>query len=73
MQGVRTGVRVAITLFILILLSIVGLGLSWTSAHQAPGLRLGGQIVLALAGIAGIVALAQIWRADPPQQRRAGA
>lgn len=72
MQGVRTGVRVAITSFILILLLIVVLGLTWTSAHQAPGMRMGGSIVLGLTGVAGIVALARIWRADPPRERRAG-
>jgi len=72
MQGVRTGVRVAITSFILILLAIVALGLTWTGAHQAPGMRIGGSVALGLTGIAGMVALARIWRADPPRQQRAG-
>jgi hypothetical protein len=55
------GVRIAITLFVLVLLVVVVLGLGWTASHQAPRLRTASQIVLAISGLAGIFALGRIW------------
>jgi hypothetical protein len=69
MSGVRLGVRISITLFIILLIAIVTLGISWTSTHQPPPLRTASQIVLGAAGLAGILAIARIWRADPPRRR----
>ena len=69
MRGVQLGVRMAITSFIVLLIVIVTLGISWVSSHQAPPLRTASQIVLGAAGLAGMLAIARIWRADPPRSR----
>jgi ABC-type transport system involved in cytochrome c biogenesis permease component len=69
MSGARLGVRIAITSFIVLLIVIVTLGMSWASTHQPPPLRTASQIVLGAAGLAGVLAIARIWRADPPRSR----
>ena len=71
-ERVRTGVRVGISAFVLILLVTVVLGMVWTSHHQAPPLRTASHVVLAIAGAAGLFGLAKIWRTDgaPPQAER---
>jgi hypothetical protein len=66
---VKLGVRVAITLFVLALLTVVTLGWTWTSRHQPPPLRAASHVVLAIAAVAGIFALAKIWRADASRRR----
>jgi hypothetical protein len=62
-----TAVRIAITIFILILLTIMILGWIWTSAHQPQALRTASHAVLTIAALAGIFAIARIWRPDPPR------
>jgi membrane protein YdbS with pleckstrin-like domain len=57
-------VRIGITCFIVILLSVVTLGWNWTSSHQPPAARMASHLVLALAATAGVFALARIWRRD---------
>jgi NhaP-type Na+/H+ or K+/H+ antiporter len=66
MSGVQNAVRIAITAFVLVLLTVLTLGLLWTGSHQPPPLRTASQVVLGIAALAGIVALARIWRRDPP-------
>jgi len=61
---VRTAVRVGITSFVVILLSVVTLGWIWTNSHQPPALRSASHVVLGLAAAAGIFAIARIWRRD---------
>jgi hypothetical protein len=63
-ERIRNGVRIGISAFVLILLATIVLGLVWTSRHQVPPLRTASHIVLALAGAAGIFALAKIWRTE---------
>jgi cell division septal protein FtsQ len=58
----RNQVRIAITVFVLVLLSTVTLGWNWTAAHQAPPLRTASHVVLSLAALAGVFAVARIWR-----------
>jgi len=41
----------------------VTLGWIWTTAHQPPPLRTASHLVLGVAALAGIFALAKIWRA----------
>jgi membrane protein YdbS with pleckstrin-like domain len=60
-------VRIAITIFVLGLLTIVTLGWIWTGSHQPPPLRTASHIVLAIAALAGIFALAKIWRTESPR------
>jgi hypothetical protein len=52
----------AITCFVLALLGIVVLGWIWTNTHQPPPLRMASHVVLSLAALAGVFALAKIWR-----------
>ena len=65
-NDVMTAVRIAITCFILILLTVVTLGWRWTNSHQPPPLKMASHVVLSLAALAGIFAIAKIWRTDPP-------
>ena len=57
-----TGVRLAITLFVLVLLAIVTLGWRWTASHQPPPQRTASHVVLGISAFGGIFALARIWR-----------
>ena len=57
-------VRVAITFFVVVLLAVVTMGWIWTGSHQPPPLRTASHVVLAVAALAGIFALATIWRPD---------
>lgn len=60
-------VRIAISMFILALLTIVVLGWFWTASHQPPPLRTASHAVLAVSALTGIFALVKIWRRDPPR------
>ena len=57
-------VRVAITCFVVLLLGVVTMGWIWTGSHQPPAQRMASHVVLAIAAVAGIFALARIWRPD---------
>lgn len=56
-------VRIAISLFILVLITLSVMGWIWTGAHQPPGLMEAGRTVLALGALAGVIGLVTIWRA----------
>lgn len=64
MQRTMNLVRIGITCFVLILLSVVTMGWIWTGSHQPPALRAASHVVLGLAAASGIFALARIWRRD---------
>jgi membrane protein YdbS with pleckstrin-like domain len=66
---IRSAVRMAITGFVTVLLIIVALGWAWTTNHQAPPLRTASHVVLTLAALAGVFAIAKIWRADHSRSR----
>jgi len=68
-ETVRSAVRIVITGFVTLLLIIVALGLVWTARHQPPPLRTASHIVLTIAALAGIFAVAKIWRGDEPAGR----
>ena len=55
------GVRIAITLFVLVLLVVVTLGLGWTASHQPLPQRTASQVVLVISAVAGIFTLGKIW------------
>lgn len=57
--------RIAITLFTLILLIILVLGWGWTGAHQAPPARIASHVVLGIATLAGLFAIVRIWTVRP--------
>jgi hypothetical protein len=60
-----TAIRLAITVFILLLLALSVMGWVWTGLHQPPGQMEAGRIVLALGALAGVVGLLAIWRRPP--------
>jgi membrane protein YdbS with pleckstrin-like domain len=62
--------RIAISAFVVVLLTIVALGWRWTTNHQPPGLALASHIVLALAAAGGVFALVKIWQSNPQPGRR---
>ena len=62
MNGIQNAVRVGITVFVLLLLTVVTLGWIWTSGHQQPPLRTASHVVLTVAAVSGIFALTKIWR-----------
>jgi len=68
-QRAMLRVRLAISVFILALLTVVTLGWVWTDGHQPRPLRTASHTVLAIAAVAGVFALARIWRPDPPTTR----
>jgi hypothetical protein len=63
------GVRIAISLFLIALLTLVVFGWIWTGAHQPPAQAAASHVVLGISAVAGVVALFFIWRRDPPGQR----
>jgi len=54
----------AITGFVTLLLIVVTLGWIWTARHQPPPLRTASYVVLTIAALAGVFAVAKIWRSD---------
>ena len=55
-------IRVAASLFILVLIGLSAMGFMWTGTHQPPAQAVAGRIVLALSALAGVVGLIALWR-----------
>ena len=55
----------AITGFVALLLIVVTLGWIWTTRHQPPALRMASHVVLTIAALAGVFAVAKVWRDSP--------
>ena len=55
-------IRLAASLFILVLIGLSAMGWVWTGAHQPPTQALAGRTVLALSALAGVVGLVALWR-----------
>jgi hypothetical protein len=60
-------VRIAISLFILVLLGTSTAGWIWTARHQSAPQANASHVVLALASLAGVAGLIALWR---PRSRR---
>jgi hypothetical protein len=60
-------VRIAISLFILILLGTATAGWIWTAGHQSPPQARASHLVLGLASFAGIAGLVALWRPRSPR------
>jgi hypothetical protein len=60
----RTAIRLAMTAFTGIVLSLTAVGIHWTSQHQAPAAALASATVLSVSSAFAIVALVVIWRAN---------
>ena len=68
-ETIRNRVRIAITGFVALLLIIVTLGWIWTAQHQPPPLSRASHVVLTIAALAGVLAVARIWRDEAPARR----
>jgi len=55
-------IRIAISLFIVVLIVAAVTGWVWTGGHQAPHQYLASRVVLTISAVAGIVGLVVIWR-----------
>ena len=62
--------QVAPTGPVLIVIGLAALGWQWTANHQAPAQAAASHVVLALAALAGVVALIVIWRHHPDSRPR---
>jgi hypothetical protein len=56
-------VRIAITLFILVVIAVSALGWIWTGSHQTPSESEASRVVLTLGVLAGVAGLVALWRA----------
>jgi len=61
-------VRLAISIFIAVLIVIATLGWKWTSAHQAPAQATASHVALGMSILAGVVGVITIWRGDKPNR-----
>ena len=64
------GIRLAITLFVLILLAVSTLGWVWTGTHQSAAQSAASRAVLSLGIGAGLLGLTAIWRYSQGTTRR---
>ena len=55
-------IRIAITIFILVLVVLSVAGWVWTGSHQPAAQSLASRIVLTIGALAGIVGLVKIWK-----------
>jgi hypothetical protein len=65
-------IRIAISLFILVLIAVSAAGWIWTGAHQTASQSAASHIVLALDVLAGVIGLIALWRTrpnEPPASR----
>ena len=58
-------VRIAISLFILVLIGVATSGWIWTGSHQPAAQSTASRVVLTLCIVAGAVGLAALWRPKP--------
>jgi hypothetical protein len=56
-------VRIAISVFILVLIGVAARGWMWTGSHQTAAQSTASRVVLTACILAGIVGLTAIWRA----------
>ena len=61
-----TFVRVAISLFVLVLIVVSAMGWVWTGSHQPPPKSTASRVVLTTGMLAGVFCLVTLWRARPP-------
>lgn len=56
-------IRIAISVFIAMLIAIAILGWTWTTAHQTPSQATASHLVLGLAMLASVIGVLVIWGA----------
>lgn len=57
-----TAIRLAASLFILVLIGMSAMGWVWTGAHQPPDQALAARTVLVLGALSGVAGLIALWR-----------
>ena len=62
MVSPMTLIRVVMSIFVLLLISVSLAGWIWTGAHQSPPQANASRLVLTLGMVGGIVGLLAIWR-----------
>jgi len=67
-SAVVAGIRVAISVFLVLVVVLSVMGWVWTGANQPPADMAGARTVLLLGGLAGIGGVVVIWR---PRRREA--
>ena len=65
-------VRIIISLFIVVLISVASTGWIWTGAHQPAAQAAASRVVLSLCILAGVVGLTALWRTKTPRSGRRG-
>jgi hypothetical protein len=60
--------RVAISVFIVVLIGVATTGWIWTGSHQSAAQSTASRFVLSICILAGIVGLAAIWRNRTPNR-----
>jgi hypothetical protein len=63
-ERTMNAVRIAISVFVLALISLAAMGWVWTSRHQPAAQATASHVVLGIATLSGVVALVVIWRRD---------
>ena len=61
------GVRVGISIFIVVIIAVLVQGWIWTSTHQASSQAIASHLVLTLAIAGSVVGLGALWRRRKPQ------
>jgi hypothetical protein len=62
-------VRIVISLFIAVLMTVSTIGWIWTGTHQTASQAAASLVVLTLGVVAGLVGLVALWRPDAPRGR----
>ena len=74
MFGAHNVIRIAISLFVVVLVWVSALGWIWVGTHLSSALALAARVVLAAGMIAAGAALSMLWRWSPgeggPSHRR---
>jgi hypothetical protein len=63
-------IRTAISLFIVVLITVSAIGWRWAGTHQPASQAAASRVVLSLGVLAGIVGLVVLWRPNPPTEGR---
>jgi hypothetical protein len=58
----RSVIRLAISLFLLVLIAVATTGWIWTGRHQAPAQSIASRVVLTACILAAVAGLAALWR-----------
>ena len=61
----RSVIRLAISLFVVVLVAVSALGWVWAGTHLSPGQAVAGRAVLAAGVVAAGAALSLLWRWRP--------